>query len=588
MNPRPVIRRLTYADLPQVVAIERRVVPDAVVARDVRARAVQAVGHLPRGAARRAARRLPGLLALRHRLARDERRRRPRRSAAGDRAPRCSSALLERVGDERRALHARGAARRTTPAISLYERFGFRSAGVRRRYYQDNGEDALDHVAHAGDARRVARRRAQRVAGRPVILAHRDELRRHLRRGRHARRGDPLQRHLLAGHPRPLRRRRAGGRLAPPPRAGQRGRRRRARAGAAIDARRRRAWSRSPQGPGLVGALLVGVATAKALAAARRLPLAAVDHLHGHVAANFLAPDPFEPPFVCLIASGGHTLLARVDDRDRFEAARPDARRRRRRGVRQGRAPARPRLPRRPGAASASPREGDPGAFDFPTARQASPGLDFSFAGLKTALLYTGARPGRGRSARAPRRPRRLLPARDRRGAGAARRARAGARPACDRLAIGGGVAANGAAARAPGGPRRRAERPAARAVHRQRRDDRQRRALRARRSPSRTTSPSTPTPPASGPSRQRRRDGGRPLRPPGLPPVRRRARRARARPRRAPFTLDERDIDARRRAPARATSSGSRSSRSTARRCSSSSSTRRISGRWLARVQPA
>ncbi len=70
------------------------------------------------------------------------------------------------------------------------------------------------------------------------------------------------------------------------------------------------------QGPGLVGALLVGFSTAKALAAARELPFAAVDHLQGHVAANFLVPrrtggrEAFEPPFLCLIASGGHTLLA--------------------------------------------------------------------------------------------------------------------------------------------------------------------------------------------------------------------------------------------------------------------------------------
>src|SRR5690349_11590121 len=64
------------------------------------------------------------------------------------------------------------------------------------------------------------------------------------------------------------------------------------------------------RGPGLVSALLVGFCTAKALAAAYELPLAAVDHLHGHVAASFLAPAPFEPPFLSLIASGGHTLLA--------------------------------------------------------------------------------------------------------------------------------------------------------------------------------------------------------------------------------------------------------------------------------------
>jgi tRNA A37 threonylcarbamoyltransferase TsaD len=73
------------------------------------------------------------------------------------------------------------------------------------------------------------------------------------------------------------------------------------------------------QGPGLVGALLIGVSTAKGIAAARGLPLYAVDHLQGHVAANFLAPDPLEPPFVCLIASGGHTFIAHVTAHDGFE-----------------------------------------------------------------------------------------------------------------------------------------------------------------------------------------------------------------------------------------------------------------------------
>src|SRR3984957_2771774 len=77
------------------------------------------------------------------------------------------------------------------------------------------------------------------------------------------------------------------------------------------------------QGPGLVGALLVGLSTAKALAAARELPFAPVDHLQGHVAANFLLEDAheeaFEPPFVCLIASGGHTLLAHVREHDGFD-----------------------------------------------------------------------------------------------------------------------------------------------------------------------------------------------------------------------------------------------------------------------------
>ena len=69
------------------------------------------------------------------------------------------------------------------------------------------------------------------------------------------------------------------------------------------------------QGPGLIGALLVGLSTAKALAWARRLPLVPVDHLHGHVASLFLEPTALEPPFTCLLASGGHTLLLDVRDR---------------------------------------------------------------------------------------------------------------------------------------------------------------------------------------------------------------------------------------------------------------------------------
>jgi N6-L-threonylcarbamoyladenine synthase len=140
------------------------------------------------------------------------------------------------------------------------------------------------------------------------------------------------------------------------------------------------------QGPGLVGALLVGVATAKALAAARRLPLAAVDHLDGHVAANYLQPDPFEPPFVCLIASGGHTLLAKVTDHTGYEligqtlddaAGEAFDKGARLLGLGYPGGPALSRLA----------AQGDPTAFDFPTAARV-PGLDFSFAGLKTALLY--------------------------------------------------------------------------------------------------------------------------------------------------------------------------------------------------------
>ena len=141
------------------------------------------------------------------------------------------------------------------------------------------------------------------------------------------------------------------------------------------------------RGPGLVGALLVGVATAKAIAAATRKPLAGVDHLHGHVAANFLEPDPLEPPFLCLIASGGHTLLAGVRERSGFEvlgqtlddaAGEALDKGARLLGLGYPGGPAIERLA----------AEGDPEAFAFPVAMANDPGLDFSFSGLKTALLY--------------------------------------------------------------------------------------------------------------------------------------------------------------------------------------------------------
>jgi N6-L-threonylcarbamoyladenine synthase len=141
------------------------------------------------------------------------------------------------------------------------------------------------------------------------------------------------------------------------------------------------------RGPGLIGALLIGVTTTKALAAAGRKPLIGVDHLHGHVAANFLAPDPIEPPFLCLIASGGHTLLAGVRSHDSFEVlgqtlddAAGEALDKAARLLGLG-YPGGPAIER----AAAS---GDPGAFDFPVAMTNDPRLDFSFSGLKTAFAY--------------------------------------------------------------------------------------------------------------------------------------------------------------------------------------------------------
>jgi len=140
-------------------------------------------------------------------------------------------------------------------------------------------------------------------------------------------------------------------------------------------------------GPGLIGALLIGLSTAKALAAAARLPFVPVDHLHGHVAANFLEPDPLEPPFLCLIASGGHTLLAMVEERggyDMLGATRDDAA-----GEALDKA-ARLMGMGYPGGAEIDrlAREGDPGAFSFPVGMRGEESLDFSFSGLKTALVY--------------------------------------------------------------------------------------------------------------------------------------------------------------------------------------------------------
>jgi N6-L-threonylcarbamoyladenine synthase len=140
-------------------------------------------------------------------------------------------------------------------------------------------------------------------------------------------------------------------------------------------------------GPGLIGALLVGLSTAKALCAAARLPFVAVDHLHGHVAANFLAPDPMDPPFLCLIASGGHTMLASVRDHHGYEllgSTRDDAA-----GEALDKA-ARMMGLGYPGGAQIDrlAREGDPRAFDFPVGMRRGDSLDFSFSGLKTALVY--------------------------------------------------------------------------------------------------------------------------------------------------------------------------------------------------------
>jgi N6-L-threonylcarbamoyladenine synthase len=207
-------------------------------------------------------------------------------------------------------------------------------------------------------------------------------------------------------------------------------------AGASLDGLERVAVTR---GPGLVGALLVGLSAAKALAWSRRLPLAPVDHLHGHVASLFLQPDPVEPPFICLLASGGHTMLLDIRERGSFtvlggtlDDAAGEAFDKGARLLGLG----------YPGGAEIDrlAREGDPEAFRFPVARV--PGLDFSFSGLKTALLYAVRDLGEEEAARrradlAASYQRAIVRALVERTREAAERA------GTDRVAVVGGVAAN-------------------------------------------------------------------------------------------------------------------------------------------------
>jgi len=210
------------------------------------------------------------------------------------------------------------------------------------------------------------------------------------------------------------------------------------------------------QGPGLVGALLVGLSAGKGIAAARGLPFAPVDHLQGHVAANFLSTPqgavPFDPPFLCLIASGGHTLLAVVTGHDGFEVigrtlddAAGEAFDKGARMLGLG----------YPGGAALErlASAGDPLAFAFPGSDAAraggarrgafADGLDFSFAGVKTALLYALREMGeeRARECAADLAASYQAAIVD---SLLARTERALERTGIGRLAVGGGVAANG------------------------------------------------------------------------------------------------------------------------------------------------
>lgn len=153
------------------------------------------------------------------------------------------------------------------------------------------------------------------------------------------------------------------------------------------------------QRPGLIGALLVGVASAKALAYGVGAPLVMVDHLHGHVCAAWLDPVRLDPPFVALVASGGHTRLELVEDYraprllgQTLDDAAGEALDKGARTLGLG-YPGGPALER-------AAVGGDSAAFDFPVGLAGRGSLDFSFAGVKTALRYTVRDLGAGAAAR--------------------------------------------------------------------------------------------------------------------------------------------------------------------------------------------
>lgn len=139
-------------------------------------------------------------------------------------------------------------------------------------------------------------------------------------------------------------------------------------------------------GPGLVGALLVGVAAAKAISYARQLPLVGVHHIEGHISANYIENPELEPPFLCLVVSGGHTHLVKVTDYGKYQIlgrtrddAAGEAFDKVARAIGLG-------YPGGPKIEKVS-HEGKPDAIAFPRAKIADGEYDFSFSGLKSAVL---------------------------------------------------------------------------------------------------------------------------------------------------------------------------------------------------------
>ena len=139
-------------------------------------------------------------------------------------------------------------------------------------------------------------------------------------------------------------------------------------------------------GPGLVGARLVGVAAAKAISYAKKIPLVGVHHIEGHISANYIENKDLEPPFLCLVVSGGHTHLVKVADYGKYEIlgrTRDDAAGEAFDKVARAIGLGYPGGPKIEKAA----REGDPMAIPFPKAKVNDNPYDFSFSGVKSAVL---------------------------------------------------------------------------------------------------------------------------------------------------------------------------------------------------------
>lgn len=139
-------------------------------------------------------------------------------------------------------------------------------------------------------------------------------------------------------------------------------------------------------GPGLVGALLIGLTTAKALAYARKLPLIGVNHIEGHICANFIEHKELEPPFVCLVASGGHSHIVNVLDHGKYEImgmTRDDAAGEAFDKIARALGLGYPGGP----LVDKIAREGNPNAIDFPRAYLEEGSYDFSFSGIKSSVL---------------------------------------------------------------------------------------------------------------------------------------------------------------------------------------------------------